>query len=175
MSSKDFSLADIEGCLEDMERRGIVERCGVRPGPDGKPAVEWRHKMTPEALAAEEALHAENKRALAADDKWVTEVRGSVALMFNRRTEQPDGWYWGCDEAAMAYGPFESSEAAIDDAVLASDEPLKVIRIDGTELDMGEADAQPQHTDGYVTINVVDTDGEVWVCRAKGETPVAAE
>lgn len=175
MSGKNFTLAEIEGCVEDMERRGIVERCGIGIGPGGKPAVMWRHKQTPEALAAREALHVEIKRSLAAEDKWVLEVRHGVALMFNRRTGRPDGWYWGDDEMPLTYGPFESCYAAIDDAVMFSDEPIKVNRHDDTDLGMGEEDALPQHTNGFVTVNVVDTDGQVWFCPAKGETPVAAE
>jgi hypothetical protein len=159
---------EFDEVTEKLERRGILERIGFRPGKDGKPQVVWRARD-----AARKILEDEMKRDLASTDKWVLEIRNGVVLFLNERVHasEEDGWWWGTDERAITWGPFESSEAAVEDACMASDEPIKIVTRDDTEMKIPEAEAPPAHTDGFVTINVVDTKGHIWL--KTGEKPAA--
>lgn len=162
--------------MEILARKGsIVKTKRVR---NGRPVYVSREFASPKEIADQEREQrmtsdkvwwARVNRELAPMDKWVLEIRNGVELYFNQRASRADGWYWGLDEEPYFRGPFESREAALDDATLTSDEPIKVNRIDADTI---EAD---DHTNGYTTINVVNTDGQIFVCTAKGETPVTAQ
>jgi hypothetical protein len=139
--------AEIDAAIAELERRGDIER---GPDRDGKPT--WLCKP---GFCSEET-----KADFVAADKFVLEVRGGVVLYLNEPASpgESDGWWWGFDEVPTLHGPFASAELAVKDASAQSTKPLKVITHDNIETMEGF------HTDGYVTINVVDTAGEVWVC-----------
>jgi hypothetical protein len=151
-------LQRIEAASLRLEERGRLYRDGFCLGPDGEPAVMW---CAPGGGDVAELMLGELKRDLAAEDKGVFEIRDGVELYFNMTAVRPDGWYWGIDDAPFLYGPFADSEAALEDARAASNEPVKVVVDDLMSAGEGE------HSDGYVTITVIDTDGEV--CRTARE------
>jgi hypothetical protein len=92
---------------------------------------------------------------------YVLEIRDGIELFFNRRTVERDGWYWGPDNEPMLHGPYQSSEAAAEDARTTSERPVKVVTVTSAYDELG--------LDEEVGIIIVDTGGRVWV--KTGEAP----
>jgi hypothetical protein len=155
-------LQRLEAASLRLEERGVLYRNGFQPGRDGEACIVWYATNGGDVF---ELMLAEVKRDLVAEDKVIHEVRNSVALFFNVTIDRPDGWWWGLDANACLYGPFESSEAAVEDARAASQLPIRIITHGWEDL-VSEPDV-PDHIDGYVSIIVVDTDGEI--CRTMKE------
>jgi hypothetical protein len=155
--SSDINISErIEAAALRLEKRGVVYRDGFRPGRGGRPCNVWCATSGGDVI---ELMLNEMKRDFVAWDKLVVQILNAVELVFNLPATQPDGWYWGPDGRPFLFGPFESREEAVDDARDASNEPVKVVVRDQDYLTGPE---EPDHFDGYVTIIVTDTDGEIW-------------
>jgi hypothetical protein len=143
--------------MEAGERRGEVERCGVRPARDGTLQTVWHLTEKGERLRREQELGI---------PKYVIEVKSSVVLFNNAPSKNPDGFYWILSDRAFydqttrfpfensmgfMHGPFETSAAAFADAVAASNADAEVVIADNIEQ-MQEANPVP---DDYAGIEPV--------------------
>ena len=63
-------------------------------------------------------------RNIAADEKWIFEVRNGVLLIFGERTELADGWWFSTNSNSV--GPFATDQEALDAADEASDETAEL-------------------------------------------------
>ena len=57
---------------------------------------------------------------------YVLEVRDSIILYLNERTQAREGWHWGSDDRFVG-GPFGSYQLAVKDARWHSDKTLNLI------------------------------------------------
>lgn len=91
--------------------------------------------------------------------KCVIEARDGILLFFNQLCDVADGWYWCGDNLSVVVGPFLTRNAAINSAITASRQPVKVHVVDADNIHDDDPPFAPKET----RINVFDTRGRVWV------------
>jgi hypothetical protein len=98
-------------------------------------------------------------------NRFVVEVRGGIALFFNRVVEVDDGWWWGSDTDSLQHGPFASAQEAITDAGRDMGK-FKLVRWDAAVLKLKRDDRKLRPT-GHIVL--IDTNGDLWI--RSGEPP----